>query len=149
MSAIRFSKSTPDSIAPSTSSLAPNTPSKSCELLGEQLEDALIGLVLLVQEVDHDDIVLLAVAVAAADALLDALRIPRQVVVHDERAELKVDALGAGLGRDHDAAFLAEVVHERRTHVGGAGAGDPVGAFVPFEPVGVDLPSTLVGVRCH
>ena len=65
------------------------------ELLGQQLEDALVGGVLAVEEVDHHHVVLLAVAVAAADALLDALRVPGQVVVHHQRAELEVDALGA------------------------------------------------------
>ena len=44
------------------------------ELLGQQLEDALVGLVLAVEEVHHHHVVLLPVAVAAADALLDALR---------------------------------------------------------------------------
>ena len=43
----------------------------------EKLEDAFVGLVGAVDEVDHDDIVLLAVAVTAADALFDALRVPR------------------------------------------------------------------------
>ncbi len=52
------------------------------ELLGQQLEDALVGGVLAVEEVDDHHVVLLAVAMAAADALLDALRIPGQVVVH-------------------------------------------------------------------
>ena len=65
------------------------------ELLGEELEDALIGRVLLVQEVDDHHVVLLAVAMAAADALLDPLRVPGQIVVDDQRAELEVDALGA------------------------------------------------------
>ena len=104
------------------------------ELLGQQLEDALVGRVLAVEEVDDHHVVLLAVAVAAADALLDALRVPRQVVVHHQRAELQVDALGAGLGGDHDAALLAEVVHQRGAHVGGARAGDAVGALVALEP---------------
>ena len=88
------------------------------ELLGQQLEDALVGRVLAVEEVDDHHVVLLAVAMAAADALLDALRIPGQVVVHHQRAELEVDAFGAGLGGDHDAALLAEVVDQGRAHVG-------------------------------
>ena len=74
------------------------------ELLVEQLVDALVGGVVLVEEVDDHHVEFLAVAVAAADALLDALRVPGQVVVDDEIAELKVDALGGGLGRDQDAA---------------------------------------------
>ena len=53
------------------------------EFLIEELENAEVRLILAVEEIDDHHIVLLAVAVAAADALLDALRIPRQVIVHD------------------------------------------------------------------
>ena len=126
MSAMRFSKSTPDSMAPSTSSLAPKTPSKSWNFSERSWKTRCVRFVLAVEEVHDDDIMLLAVAVAAADALLDALGVPRQIVIDDEGAELEVDALGAGLRRDHDAALLAEVVHQGRTHVGGAGAGDAI-----------------------
>ena len=127
---MRFSNSTPDSMAPSTSSLAPKTPEKSLNFSGEQLEDALVGRIVLVQEVHDDDVVLLAVTMAAPDALFDALRIPRQVVVDDHRAELKVDALGRGFGRDHDRRFVAEVIDEGRAHVRSARAGNAVGALV-------------------
>ena len=67
------------------------------ELLGKKQIDADVGGVSLVEEVDHDDIELLAVAVAAADALLDPLRVPGQIVVDDQIAELEVDALGGAL----------------------------------------------------
>ena len=146
MSAMRFSKSTPDSMAPSTSSLAPNTPSKSLNFSDRSSKDALVGRVLPIEEVHHHDVVLLAVAVAAADALLDALGIPRQVVIHDQRAELEVDALRAGFGGDHDAAFLAEIIHKRGAHVGGPGAGDAVGALMasPASP----RKSVWSGRRC-
>ena len=43
-----------------------------------------VGFVSFVQEVDDHDIVLLAVAMATPDALLDALRIPGEIVVHHE-----------------------------------------------------------------
>ena len=46
---------------------------------------------------------LLAVAMATADALLDALGIPGKVVVHDQRAELEIDAFRCGLSSDHNA----------------------------------------------
>ena len=108
------------------------------ELLVEKLVDPLVGGVALVEEVDDDDVELLAVAVAAADALLDALRIPGQVVVDDQIAELKVDALGGGLGGDHDGGFVAEVLDERGAHVGGRRAGDAVGAGVLLQPALID-----------
>ncbi len=90
------------------------------ELLGEQLVDAAVGLVALVEEVDDDDVVLLPVAVAAADALLDALRVPRQVVVDDQRAELQVDAFGRRLGGDHHGGIVAEMLDQCRAAVDGA-----------------------------
>ena len=84
----------------------------------------------LVEEVDDDHVELLAVAVAAADALLDALRVPGQIVVHHEVAELEVDALGGGFGGDQNRGLVAEVLDQRRTHVGGGRTGDAVGARV-------------------
>jgi hypothetical protein len=53
--------------------------------------------------------VLLTVTVAATNALLNALWVPRQVVVHHEGAELEVDAFRARLGGDHDVPFLPEI----------------------------------------
>ena len=40
-------------------------------------------------------------AVHPTDPLLELHRIPRQVVVDDDMAELKIEALAAGIGRDH------------------------------------------------
>ncbi len=54
------------------------------ELLLQQLQNAAVGLVALIEEVDDHHVVLLAVAMAAADALFDALRVPGQVVVDDQ-----------------------------------------------------------------
>ena len=71
-----------------------------------------IGGIGAIKEVDDDDVILLAVTMAAADALLDALRVPRQVVIDDHRAKLEIDALRAGLRRDHDLALVAEIVDE-------------------------------------
>ena len=111
---------------------------EEAELLVEQLVDALVGGVLLVEEVDHHHVELLAVAVAAADALLDALRVPGQVVVDDQIAELEVDALGGGLGGDQDGGLVAEVLDQRGPHVGAGRAGDAVGAGVLLQPALVD-----------
>ncbi len=81
---------------------------------------------------------------AAADALLDALRVPRQVVVDDQRAELEVDAFGAGFGGNHDRATLLEVLDQGRTGVCGLRAGDVVAALVALQPVLVDRLRTWV-----
>ncbi len=139
MAAMRFSKSTPDSTAPSTSSLAPNTPLKRRNFSSSSSIDPLVGGVALVEEVDHHHVELLAVAVAAADALLDALGVPGQVVVDHQIAELQVDALGGGLGGDHDGRLVAEIFHQRGPHVGAGRAGDAVGAGVLLQPALVDV----------
>ena len=80
------------------------------KFLRKELIDALIGFVLAIEKIDHDDIVLLAVAVATANALLDALGIPGQIVIDHQGAELEVDALGARLGGDHNFPAVAKVI---------------------------------------
>jgi serine protein kinase len=54
------------------------------KLLRQQFVHTGICLVAAIHEVDHHDVVLLPVAMATPDALFDALRIPRQVVVDDQ-----------------------------------------------------------------
>ena len=75
---------------------------------------------------------------AAANALLNPLRIPGQVVVDHKRTELEVNALRAGLGGNHDFPCVTEVINQCRAHIGSLGAGDPVGACVPFDPFRID-----------
>ena len=82
---------------------------KELEFFLQQFVHARVGFVATINEVHHDDVVFLPVAVAAADALLNALRVPRQVVVDDERAELQVDAFCARFGGNHDGAALFEM----------------------------------------
>src|SRR5262249_29431510 len=67
---------------------------KQAELFVEELIDPHVGSVAPVKKVDDHNVELLAVPVASADALLDALRIPRKVVVDHQIAELQVDPLG-------------------------------------------------------
>ncbi len=105
------------------------------ELLGQQPEHALVGLVVPVEKIDHYHIVLLPVAMAAADALLDALRVPGEVVVHHQRAELEIDAFRAGLGGDHDLPLLAEVIYQGRPHVGRLRPGNAVGAGMALRAI--------------
>ena len=117
-------------MVPSTSSEAPNTPSKRLNFSSEQLVDAAVGVVALVEEVDHHDVVLLSVAMAAADALLDALGVPGQVVVDDQRAELEVDAFRGGLGGDQDRRMIAKMLDEGGADVDGARTGRTTGRRV-------------------
>ena len=88
---------------------------------------------------------------AAANALFDSLRVPRQVVIDDQRAELQVDTFGSRFGGDHDfrtgTVVLAEVVDQRGSSIYLRRAGDSIRAFVLFEPALVDGGRVLVGVR--
>ena len=120
------------------------------EFFGEQFQHTLVGLVSGVQEVDDHHVVALAVTVAAANALFDSLRVPRQVVIDDQRAELQVDTFGSRFSGDHDfragAVVLAEVVDQRGAAVHLRRAGDAIRAFVLFQPALVDGGGFLVGV---
>src|SRR6185436_6283683 len=49
-------------------------------------------------------------AMHAADSLLDAHRVPRQVVVDDDVRELEVASLAARLGRDQERDRAAEAL---------------------------------------
>ena len=70
----------------------PKHASKEFELLVKQLEYTLLGAILEVQKINDGHVDLLAVPVTPADALFDALRIPGQVEIDDQRTELKVDS---------------------------------------------------------
>ena len=51
------------------------------------------------------------------DTLFDSLGIPGQVVVDNQRAELKVDALSGGFRGNHDAGMVMEVFDEGRAAI--------------------------------
>jgi hypothetical protein len=48
------------------------------------------------------------------NSLLDALRIPRKIVVHDKIAELQIDTFRSGLRGDQDRCFIAEMIDQCR-----------------------------------
>ena len=89
---------------------------KQLQLPAQDVEREALRRVVPGQEVDHHHVSHLTVAVAAADALLDALRVPGQIIVDDRVAELQVQALRARLRRDQDPRTLLELVHEREPH---------------------------------
>ena len=134
-------------MVPSTSSDAPKTPLKRLNFSAQKLVNTAVGFVALVEEVDDDDIVLLAVPMAPTDALLDPLRVPGQVVIHHERAELQIDALGRRFRGDHHRGIVPEMLDKGRAAIHGAGAGDSAGVGVGFNPAVNDLPGLRVGVR--
>src|SRR5208283_5902748 len=51
----------------------------------------------------------LSVAMDPTHPLLQSNRIPRDIVVDHEPAELEIDSLASRFGRDHDLAILAEL----------------------------------------
>ena len=65
---------------------------------------------------------LLPVAMATAYPLLHTLRIPRQVIIDDERTKLDIDPFRRRLGGDHDAGLVAEMFNQRRAYVDVSGA---------------------------
>ena len=105
----------------------------------EQLVNAHVGGIGPIEEVDHHDIVFLSVPMAAANALLDALGVPRHVVVHHEITELEVDTLGRGFGGNHDACLVAEILYDGGAFVGSRRAGGAVSLGIAKEPLAVDF----------
>ena len=89
-------------------------PPEEVQLAGKDLESQTVGVVVRRDEVDDRHVVLLTIAVTAADALLDPLRVPGEIVVHDHIAELKIQTLGTRLCCDHDARPRLEFVYERK-----------------------------------
>ena len=102
--------STTRSASTGTGTLTPSALRIARALRSRTLEDDLVDLVVGAVEEDGLDLVArLAEAVDAALALLEAVRVPGQVVV-DDRVEvlLEVDALGQAVGRDQDAPVVAD-----------------------------------------
>ena len=68
--------------------------------------------------IDDDNIKLLTVAVAAANALFYPLGVPGEVVVYHKGAKLKVDAFCCGFGGNHDGGLVTEPVNYGLAFVG-------------------------------
>ena len=119
------------------------------QLLAQDLKGKPMGLVVPRDEVDHSDIALLAIAVASPDALFDALRVPRQIVVDYRLTELKVQTFCAGFGADENLRTCTELVYECEPHGNLAARPDSrreTGALL-FLPAYVCLLRALVIVR--
>ena len=84
---------------------------KQGKLFGQQFVNSLVGGIILVQKVYDNDIMFLAIAMATANTLFNALGIPWKVVVDDHGAKLQVDTFGCGFGGDHNFGTVAKVVH--------------------------------------
>ena len=107
------------------------------QLLAQNLEGQPMRFVVAGGEIDDCDVALLAVPMAAPDTLLDALRVPRQIVVDDGLAKLQVQSFCAGLGADEDLGTGAELVYQRKPNSNFAARPDSwwkPGAFLLFPP---------------
>src|SRR5699024_5815328 len=116
----------------------PKNAIEELELTLKQLQDALFSDVALIGEVDHHDVVLLAKTVDTANTLFHTLRVPRQVIVDQHGAELKVDTLSGSFRSDHDRPMVPEVIHQGFTTIRSWDAGDDVAVLVFRQPVLVD-----------
>ena len=90
---------------------------------------------------------LLAVAVAAAYALFNPLRVPGQVIIDDHGAKLKVYPFSRRFGRDHDFRAVAEVIDQCGAHVRRARAGHLVGGGMGRLPLLINGLGLRIGVR--
>ena len=112
------------------------------EFLSEQFQHALVGLVAGVEEVDDHHVVTLTVAVATANALLDTLRIPRQVIVNYECTELQVHTFSCSFSRDHNlsagAVVLPKMINQGSATINLRRASNSVCSLVLFQPTLID-----------
>ena len=77
---------------------------------------------------------LLTIAVTPPDTLLDPLGVPRQVEVHNQRAELQIHAFRGGFGSNEDGGFVAKMVYDCGFHVDGTRAGDAIRSLIFCYP---------------
>ena len=104
------------------------------ELFAEQFQHPAVGFVFLVQEVDNHHIELLAVTMAATNALFYPLGVPGQVVVNDQAAKLQVNPFGSGLGSDQDFCVFFKVVDQCCSPIYRRAAGDLIGIRITLQP---------------
>ena len=97
------------------------------ELVVEQFKHSHICIIPDIDEVDHHNIEFLSVSMASSDALLDALRVPAQVEIDDQRTELQVETFGWRLGGYHNLCLILEVVNNSGSAVGSLDATHLVG----------------------
>src|SRR3954451_19749197 len=90
---------------------------------------------------------LLAIAMAPPNSLLDSLGVPRQVVVDDQRAELEIDPLRGGLGSDENLSLVPEVLYQTQALVGQPGATEPTQRRIHALPFLVDAVYVRARIR--
>ena len=79
-------------------------------------------------------------------ALINALRIPGQIIIHYRRAELQVHPLRRRFRGQHHSGMIPEIFNQCGAAVDGSRTGNASGFNVGFEPLVDDLPGFPAGV---
>jgi hypothetical protein len=95
------------------------------QLLAQDLKGQPMCLIVPGDKIDYGDITLLAVPMTAADALFDALWIPRQIIVDNGLAKLQIQSFCASFGAYKYLRTRAELVYEGKPHGDLAARPDP------------------------
>ena len=101
----------------------PKDSAEQAEFLAEEFENTTINFIALVEKVYNHDIELLTIAVAAANPLFDALRIPGQIVIDNKGTELQVDAFRRGFSGEEDCRIVTEMLDQRGPNIHTPGTG--------------------------
>ena len=78
-----------------------------------------VRIIALVYKVNDNYIAFLTISMTTPDPLLNPLRVPREIIIHDKGAELKVQALGCCFGGDHDFCMIPEMFNKGYTLISG------------------------------
>src|SRR5690606_20695107 len=83
---------------------------------------------------------------AAPNALFNPLRIPRQVVIDNQRAELHVDAFSRRFSGDHYAGVILKMLNEGGATVDGSRTGDAPRTGIVLDPFADDTAGIFVSI---
>ena len=89
----------------------------------------------------------LPIAMATTNPLLNALWIPRQIIIDHEATELEIDPLRARFGGNHDGGTLPECLNQRSAYVHTFRAGEHVLSGMTLEPVVIDVQRIWIVIR--
>src|SRR6266700_8240741 len=89
----------------------------------------------------------LPIAMATADALLDALWIPGQIIINHEATELEIDPFCARFGGNHDGGTLPEFLNQCSAYVHTFRAGKHVLFGMALQPMAIDVQRIRVVIR--
>src|SRR5882672_6350849 len=89
----------------------------------------------------------LPIAMATTDALLNALRIPGQIVIDDKTTKLQVDPFCARFGSNHNGGTLPEFLNQSSAYIHTFQASDHVLSGMALEPMAIDAQRIRIVIR--